>query len=45
MKRPDSAWLRGMVVAGSTPAELAALMAREIPRWAEVIKKSGAKPD
>ena len=35
----------GLVVSASTPAELAALMAREIPRWAEVIKKSGATPD
>jgi tripartite-type tricarboxylate transporter receptor subunit TctC len=32
----------GMEVVGSTPAELAALMAREIPRWAELVKKSGA---
>jgi hypothetical protein len=31
-----------MEVVGSTPAELAALMAREIPRWAELVKKSGA---
>ena len=25
-----------------TPDELAALMAREIPRWAALVKKSGA---
>ncbi|MEK8026601.1 MAG: hypothetical protein RLY78_4166 [Pseudomonadota bacterium] len=32
----------GMEVVGSSPAELAALMAREIPRWAALIRKSGA---
>ena len=32
----------GMEVVGSSPAELAALMAREIPRWAALVKKSGA---
>lgn len=32
----------GMEVVGSSPAELAALMAKEIPRWAALIKKSGA---
>ena len=32
----------GMEVVGSTPEELAALMAKEIPRWAELVKKSGA---
>lgn len=32
----------GMEVVGSTPAELEALMAKEIPRWAALIKKSGA---
>ena len=35
----------GVEVAGSTPEELAALMAREIPRWAAVIKTSGATLD
>jgi len=32
----------GMEIVGSSPAELAALMAREIPRWAALVKKSGA---
>lgn len=32
----------GMEVVGSTPEELAALMSREIPRWAALVKKSGA---
>ena len=32
----------GMELVGSTPDELRALMATEIPRWAEVVKKSGA---
>ena len=32
----------GMTVVGSSPAELAELMAKEIPRWAALVKKSGA---
>jgi tripartite-type tricarboxylate transporter receptor subunit TctC len=32
----------GMDLVGGTPAELAALMAREIPRWGALVKKSGA---
>lgn len=32
----------GMEIVGGTPEELAALMAREIPRWATLVKKSGA---
>jgi tripartite-type tricarboxylate transporter receptor subunit TctC len=34
----------GMEIAASTPEELAALMRSEIPRWAELVKKSGATP-
>lgn len=32
----------GMVIVGGSPNELAALMSKEIPRWAELIKKSKA---
>jgi len=32
----------GMDLVGGTPEELAALMAREIPRWSALVKKSGA---
>lgn len=32
----------GMELVGGTPEELSALMAREIPRWAALVKKSGA---
>ncbi|MBP0632815.1 tripartite tricarboxylate transporter substrate binding protein [Cupriavidus sp. AcVe19-1a] len=35
----------GMEIVGSTPAELAALMDKEIPRWAALVKKSGAKAE
>jgi tripartite-type tricarboxylate transporter receptor subunit TctC len=35
----------GMEVVGGSPADLAALMAREIPRWAALVKKSGASVD
>jgi tripartite-type tricarboxylate transporter receptor subunit TctC len=34
----------GMDLIGSTPDELAALMKKEIPRWAALVQKSGAKP-
>lgn len=34
----------GMEIVGSTPEELAAHMGREIPRWAELVRKSGATP-
>ncbi|KWR91455.1 Bug family tripartite tricarboxylate transporter substrate binding protein [Cupriavidus sp. IDO] len=33
----------GMEVVGSSPAELSALMDKEIPRWAALVKKSGAR--
>jgi len=32
----------GMEIVGSSPQELAELMREEIPRWAELVKKSGA---
>lgn len=32
----------GMEVAAGSPAELAALMQKEIPRWGELVRKSGA---
>jgi len=32
----------GMDLVGGTPEELAALMAKEIPRWGALVKKSGA---
>lgn len=35
----------GMEVVASSPEELTKLMQVEIPRWAELIKKSGAKAD
>ena len=35
----------GMEVVGSSPQDLTALMQREIPRWAELVKKSGASPN
>ena len=35
----------GMEIVASTPAELTALMQREIPRWAELVTKSGAQPN
>jgi tripartite-type tricarboxylate transporter receptor subunit TctC len=34
----------GMQLVGSTPEELTALMKHEIPRWAALVKKSGATP-
>ncbi|MGO4306664.1 MULTISPECIES: Bug family tripartite tricarboxylate transporter substrate binding protein [unclassified Cupriavidus] len=35
----------GMEVVGSSPEELAALMSKEIPRWAALVKKSGASAE
>ncbi|HVE49571.1 MAG TPA: tripartite tricarboxylate transporter substrate binding protein [Casimicrobiaceae bacterium] len=37
--------VNGMEVVASSPAELTQLMQREIPRWAELVQKSGAKPN
>ena len=49
LKQPDvQAKLSGqlaMEIVGSTPDELRDHMAREIPRWAELVKKSGATAD
>lgn len=46
LKQPDvQAKLRdqlGMEIVGGSPEELAALMGKEIPRWAALVKKSGA---
>jgi len=33
----------GMTVVASSPGELTALMQKEIPRWADLVKKSGAQ--
>ena len=35
----------GMDLVGSTPEELAAFMRKEIPRWADLVKKSGASAE
>ncbi|XAH23345.1 tripartite tricarboxylate transporter substrate binding protein [Xylophilus sp. GW821-FHT01B05] len=35
----------GLTVVGSTPAEAAALVKREIERWSAIIKQAGIKPD
>jgi tripartite-type tricarboxylate transporter receptor subunit TctC len=49
LRQPDvQAKLSGqlaMDIAASTPEELREHMAREIPRWAELVKKSGATAD
>ena len=34
-----------MEIVASAPLEFTALMQREIPRWAELVKKSGAQPN
>jgi tripartite-type tricarboxylate transporter receptor subunit TctC len=48
LKSPDGERLSkqfGMDIVASSPAELAAHMAKEIPRWAALVKKSGATAD
>lgn len=35
----------GMDVVGSTPEQLTAIMRSELPKWAKVVKESGAKLD
>ncbi len=35
----------GMEIVGSSPEELARLMSSEIPRWAELVRKSGARAE
>lgn len=35
----------GMEIVGSSPAELAELMNAEIPRWGELVRKSGARAE
>ena len=35
----------GFTTVGSTPAEMGAMLARELPRWADVVRRSGAKAD
>lgn len=45
LKKPDvksKLTEMGMVIIGGSPAELSELMSKEIPRWAELIKKSKA---
>ena len=46
IRQPDVAEkmiAQGQTPVGSTPAELAAVLARETPIWADLIKQSGAK--
>lgn len=35
----------GFTTVGSTPSEMGAMLAREFPRWADVVRRSGAKAD
>ena len=35
----------GMEIVGSSPEELARLMSTEIPRWGELVRKSGARAE
>jgi tripartite-type tricarboxylate transporter receptor subunit TctC len=35
----------GFTTVGSTPADMASMLAREFPRWADVVRRSGAKAD
>jgi tripartite-type tricarboxylate transporter receptor subunit TctC len=48
LQHPDvKAWMdrEGAVAVGSTPAEAAAFFNREIDKYAQIVKASGAKPD
>jgi tripartite-type tricarboxylate transporter receptor subunit TctC len=48
LKRPDVAErlaALGVEAVGSTPEELADFLKSEIARWAEVVRRSGAKSD
>lgn len=48
VKRPDvreKMAATGIEIVGSTPEELTQFMQREIPRWAELVRKSGAQPN
>jgi tripartite-type tricarboxylate transporter receptor subunit TctC len=40
-KMPDL----GLIVVGSTPEQFAAHISKETARWADVVKRSGAKMD
>lgn len=35
----------GLLVTGTTPDEFAAIIARDTPRWGEVIRQAGIKGD
>jgi tripartite-type tricarboxylate transporter receptor subunit TctC len=35
----------GIEIVASSPAQLTTLMQSEIPRWADLVKKSGAQPN
>jgi tripartite-type tricarboxylate transporter receptor subunit TctC len=37
--------LQGIEAQGGTPAEFAAFLKSEIPKWTKVVRDSGAKPE
>ena len=48
LQRPelrDPLSVQGVSLIGSSPGEFAAHIAREIPRWAKIVKESGARAD